>query len=223
MAGASRRRAAGRARAAEITFTLPVAGAAGEGTAAGLAPAGPPAPRDGPEPIPVLVVDDDPKTLRYVRDALAGSEYAPLVTGDPEEVSGLIRTERPRLVLLDLMLPGTDGIELMERVPELADLPVIFISGYGRDETIARALEAGAADYIVKPFSPMELTARIRAALRKQAEPEPYLLGGLAIHYEERRVSVAGRTIELTATEYELLRVLSRNAGRVSTFEALLR
>ena len=96
------------------------------------------------------------------------------------------------------MLPGTDGIELMERVAELADLPVIFISGYGRDETIVRALEAGATDYIVKPFSPMELTARIRAALRKQAEPEPYRLGGLAIHYEERRVSVSGRPVELT-------------------------
>ena len=224
--GRIRAASGGPGQGTEVTFTLPVAGAggeAGEDAAAGLAPAGRPKPRNGPEPIPVLVVDDDPKTLRYVRDALAGSEYAPLVTGDPEEVSGLIRTERPRLVLLDLMLPGTDGIELMERVPELADLPVIFISGYGRDETIARALEAGAADYIVKPFSPMELTARIRAALRKQAEPEPYRLGGLAIHYEERRVSVAGRTVELTATEYELLRVLSRNAGRVSTFDALLR
>ena len=145
------------------------------------------------------------------------------MTGDPEELPGLIQTERPRLVLLDLMLPGTDGIGLMERVPELADLPVIFISGYGHDETIARALEAGAVDYIVKPFSPMELRARIRAALRRQAEPEPYLLGGLEIHYEERRVSMAGRPVPLTATEYELLRALSRNAGRVSTFEALLR
>ena len=221
--GRIRAASGGTGQGTEVTFTLPVAEVAGEGAAADLAPAGPPAPRDGPERTPILVVDDDPKTLRYVRDALAGSEYAPLVTGDPEEVSGLIRTERPRLVLLDLMLPGTDGIELMERVPELADLPVIFISGYGRDETIARALEAGAADYIVKPFSPMELTARIRAALRKQAEPEPYLLGGLAIHYEERRVSVAGRPVQLTATEYELLRVLSRNAGRVSTYEALLR
>ena len=221
--GRIRAASGGTGQGTEVTFTLPVAKVAGEGAAAGLAPAGPPAPRDGPERIPILVVDDDPKTLRYVRDALAGSEYAALVTGDPEEVSGLIRTERPRLVLLDLMLPGTDGIELMERVPELADLPVIFISGYGRDETIARALDAGAADYIVKPFSPMELTARIRAALRKQAEPEPYRLGGLEIHYEERRVSVAGRPVELTATEYELLRVLSRNAGRVSTYEALLR
>ena len=208
----------GAGQGTEVTFTLPVAEVAGEG-----APAGPPAPRDGPEQTTILVVDDDPNTLRYVRDALTGSEYAPLVTGDPEEVSGLIRTERPRLVLLDLMLPGTDGIALMERVPELADLPVIFISGYGRDETIARALEAGAADYIVKPFSPMELRARIRVALRRQAEPESCLLGDLEIHYEERRVSVAGRTVQLTATEYELLRVLSRNAGRVSTYESLLR
>ena len=213
----------GAGQGTEVTFTLPVAEVAGEDAAAGVARAGPPAPRDGPQRTPILVVDDDPKTLRYVRDALAGSEYTPLVTGDPQEVPGLIQTERPRLVLLDLMLPGTDGIELMERVPELADLPVIFISGYGRDETIARALEAGAADYIVKPFSPMELTARIRAALRSRAEPEPYLLGDLAIHYEERRVSVAGRAVQLTATEYELLRVLSRNAGRVSTYEALLR
>ena len=221
--GRIRAASGGAGQGTEVTFTLPVAGAGGEDAAAGLAPAGRPAPRDGPDRTSILVVDDDPKTLRYVRDALAGSEYAPVVTGDPEEVSGLIRSERPRLVLLDLMLPGTDGIELMERVPELADLPVIFISGYGRDETVVRALEAGAADYIVKPFSPMELTARIRAALRRQAEPEPYRLGGLAIHYEERRVSVSGRPVELTATEYELLRVLSRNAGRVSTFEALLR
>ena len=221
--GRIRAASGGAGQGTEVTFTLPVAEAAGEIAAAGFAPGGPPAPREQPEQTPILVVDDDPKTLRYVRDALAGSEYAPLVTGDPQELPGLIRTERPRLVLLDLMLPGTDGIELMERVPELADLPVIFISGYGRDETIARALEAGAADYIVKPFSPMELTARIRAALRRRAEPEPYLLSDLAIHYEQRRVSVAGRAVQLTATEYELLRVLSLNAGRVSTYDALLR
>ena len=221
--GRIRAASGGAGQGTEVTFTLPVAEAAGEVAAAGFAPGGPPAPREQPQQTPILVVDDDPKTLRYVRDALAGSEYAPLVTGDPQELPGLIRTERPRLVLLDLVLPGADGIELMERVPELADLPVIFISGYGRDETIARALEAGAADYIVKPFSPMELTARIRAALRRRAEPEPYLLSGLAIHYEQRRVSVAGRAVQLTATEYELLRVLSLNAGRVSTYDALLR
>ena len=105
-----------------------------------------------------------PETLRQVRDTLAEAGYAPLVTGDPRELPRIVRAEKLRLVLLDLMLPGTDGIELMQTVPELAGLPVIFISGYGRDETIARALEAGADDYEVKPFSPTELTARIRAA-----------------------------------------------------------
>ena len=106
---------------------------------------------------------------------------------------------------------------------ELADLPVIFISGYGRDETIARALEAGAEDYVVKPFSPTELTARIRAALRRRSNPVPFVLGELAIDYDRRRVSVAGRPVTLTPTEYELLRVLAQGAGRVLTHEALLR
>ena len=178
-----------------VTFTIPVAGPA----------------------------DDDPGTLRHVRDTLAEAGYAPLVTGDPRELSRILRTEKPRLVLLDLMLPGTDGIQLMQTVPELADLPVIFISGYGRDETIARALEAGADDYIVKPFSPTELTARIRAVLRRRAAPVPFALGALAIDYDQRRVTVAGRSVELTATEYELLRVLAQDAGRVLTHETLLR
>ena len=119
-------------------------------------------------------------------------------------------------MLLDLILPGGDGIELMRQVPELSDLPVIFISGYGRDEALARALEAGAADYIVKPFSPTELVARVRAALRRHEEPEPFVLGGLAIDYDRRRVNVGGVAVALTATEYELLRVLiaQRGTGR---------
>ena len=111
----------------------------------------------------------------------------------------------------------------METVSELSDLPVIFISGYGRDETIAQALEAGADDYIVKPFSPTELTARIRAALRRRADPVPFVSGDLAIDYDRRQVSVAGRAVSLTVTEYELLRVLSLGAGRVATYDALVR
>ena len=126
-------------------------------------------------------------------------------------------------MLLDLMLPGTDGIALMESLPELAALPVIFISAYGRDDTVARALESGAADYIVKPFSPTELVARVRAALRVRAEPELFVLGDLAIDHGRRRVSVAGREIPLTAMEFELLRLLSANAGYPVTYETVLR
>ncbi|MDE2913623.1 MAG: response regulator transcription factor [Paracoccaceae bacterium] len=115
------------------------------------------------------------------------------------------------------------NIALMQEVPELSVLPVIFISAYGRDETVARALEAGAADYIVKPFSPTELVARVRAVLRRHDEPEPIVLGALAIDYGRRRVTVAGDAVDLTPTEYELLRVLSLDAGRVMTYDTLLR
>ena len=218
--GRIRAESAGMGQGARFTFTLPVAeeAAAADAGRRHDRPA-----REGREPVPVLVVDDDPQMLRYLRDALAAAGYAPIVTGEHEELSRIIEKEEPRLVLLDLMLPGTDGIELMGSVPELADLPVIFISGYGRDETIARALESGADDYIVKPFSPTELTARIRAALRRRDEPESFVLGDLAIHYNQRRVTVAGREVRLTATEYELLRVLSLNAGRVSTYDLLMR
>ena len=220
--GRIRAESAGTGQGTTFTFTMPVAEETGR-EAAGAAPGPAAPPREEPEPARILVDDDDPQTLRFVRDALSAAGYAPLVTGDPEQLSRLIRAEKPRLVLLDLMLPGADGIELMQQVPELSDLPIIFISGYGRDETIARALEAGADDYIVKPFSPIELVARVRAALRRHEEPEPFVLGELAIHYGQRRVSVAGRSVALTATEYELLRVLSLHAGRVTAYDTLLR
>ena len=211
----------GPGQGARLTFTLPVAEEAHAANA--TAPSRTAAPSGGSEKARILVVDDDPHMLRYVRDALMDAGYAPLVTGDHRELAHILRTEGPQLVVLDLVLPEMDGIELMETVPALADLPVIFISAYGRDETIARAFEAGAADYIVKPFSTTELTARIRAALRRRAEPEPFVLGDLAIRYDERRVSVAGRPVVLTTSEYEFLRVLSLNAGRVSDYESLLR
>ena len=216
--GRIRAESGGAGRGTRFTFTLPSAE-----EAAGTAPSRPARPPEGLQRPCILVVDDDPQTLRYVRDALGEADYDPVVTADPEALPELVRTHNPRLVLLDLVLPGADGIELLQALPELEDRPVIFISAYGRDETIVRALDAGAADYIVKPFSPSELTARVRAALRRRAEPQPFRLGELAIDYEDRCVSVAGRPVVLTVTEYEVLRVLSASAGRVVTYESLLR
>ena len=177
----------------------------------------------------MLTVDDDPQTLRYVRHTLTEAGYTAIVTGDPEAVDTLIRDEKPHLVLLDLMLPGTDGIELLEAVPELSQVPVIFLSAYGRDQVIARALEAGADDYIVKPFSPTELMARIQAALRRRAPTErpnpsePCVVGDLVVNFAERRVTLSGRPVELTDVEYRVLCELAADAGRVVVHADMLR
>ena len=209
---------------ARFTFTIPTVEETGSGTAVSTSAARRAVAGAG-ERVRVLAVDDDPQALRYVRDALASAGYTPVVTGDPEEALRLVGEEKPDLVLLDLMLPGTDGIELMKDILGAGDVPVIFLSAYGRDELIARAFDMGAVDYVVKPFSPTELAARIRAALRKRAasEPsEPYVLGDLTIDYAERRVTLAGRPLPLIAMEYRLLAELSANAGRLLTYEHLL-
>ena len=214
---------------ARFTFTIPTVEEAGSGAANGPARLSTRSSRraaaEAGERVRVLAVDDDPQALRYVRDALLKSGYTPVVTGDPEEALRLVGEEKPDLVLLDLMLPGTDGIELMKDILTAGDVPVIFVSAYGRDELIARAFDMGAVDYVVKPFSPTELAARIRAALRKRAasEPsEPYVLGDLTIDYAECRVTLAGRPLPLIAMEYRLLAELSANAGRLLTYEHLL-
>ena len=182
-------------------------------------------PEESGEPVRALVVDDDPNDLRYIRDTLANAGYAPVVTGDPQEALRIMEAEKPELALLDLMLPDTDGIELMQAILAVADVPVIFLSAYGREEVVARALETGADDYVVKPFSPTELAARIKAALRRRntAEPpEPYVLGVLTVDFAQRRVTLAGRQVHLTPTEYGIVAELAAHAGRVVTHEQLL-
>ncbi|MXZ40390.1 MAG: response regulator [Caldilineaceae bacterium SB0666_bin_21] len=211
---------------ARFTFTLPTAGEAASDVAGNLPSLSTRAPRRAVEErVRVLAVDDDPQDLLYVRDTLIKSGYAPIVTGDPGEALRLMDEERPGLVLLDLMLPDADGLELMKDILLMADVPVIFLSAYGQEELIVKAFDMGAVDYVVKPFSPSELAARIRAALRKLAvsEPsEPFVLGDLTIDYVDRAVTLAGRPVELRVIEYRLLTELSANGGRVVTYEQLL-
>ena len=214
---------------ARFTFTLPTVGQASNVAAGRPSPVArrrsPPELNPASDRVPILAVDDDPQALRYIRDALAAAGYAPVVTGDPQEAVRLMSEAKPQLALLDLMLPGADGIELMQSIRAIADVPVIFISAYGREELIARAIDMGAVDYVVKPFSQTELAARIRGALRRRetTEPsEPYALGDLTIDFNERRVTLAGQRVPLMAMEYRLLAELAANAGRVMTYEVLL-
>ena len=209
---------------ARFTFTLPAAAEADT-----LLPRSPGSSgARGRQQVRVLAVDDDPQALRYLRDTLAEAGYAVSVAGGPEEALRQVERERPHLVMLDMVLPGADGLELMQSILTVANVPVIFLSGYGRDRVIAQAFELGAEDYIVKPFSPTELVARIQAALRRRTAPqrleppEPYELGDLAIDFVHRKVTVAGEEAQLTATEYDLLAELAVNAGRVVTHQELL-
>ena len=213
--GRIRAESAGPGTGTRVAFTLPVADDA-------PAAAGARTPADGGR-ARVLVVDDDPRTLRFAREALDGAGFDTLATGNFRDLARILDAERPALVLLDLLLPGSDGIELMAQVPALAERPVIFISAYDRDETIARALDAGADDYLVKPFSATELTARVRAALRRRAGPAAFALGELAIDYRGRLATLAGRKLDLTATEHDLLCALARNAGGVCSYDDLAR
>ncbi len=219
----------GLGQGARFTFTIPMVEEAGSGATTQAPQHATRSQQEASEGVCVLVVDDDPQALRYIRDALSGVGFTPIVTADPKEALLLMEEQRPHLALLDMVLPNTDGIDLMKDLCRIAAVPIIFVSGYGKDQVIAQALEMGAADYIVKPFSPTELVARVRAALCRQADPyraeslEPYVLGDLTIDYAEHRVTVANRPVELTATEYELLFELSVNAGRVVTYDRLLR
>ncbi len=226
--GRIRAESEGPNRGTLFRFTIPVAGefvkTAGRGAVPSTARARLPANR----PARILVVDDDPQTLRSVREALSNAGYVPVVTGDASEAIDLFKEHSPELVLLDLVLPGSDGIKLMQRIVEKANVPVIFLSAYGHEEAIARALDHGAADYLVKPFSPMELTSRIRAAIRKHSIPplvvpsKPFSLGELKIDYARRTVTIADKPVEVTRIEFLLLQELSVNAGRTVFYEEIL-
>ncbi len=219
----------GSDKGTRITFTIPIVESAG--TVAGPDPGANVAGTEmaAADQSKILVVDDDPQTLRSVRQALSGAGFVPVVTGDPNEALDLLNEHSPELALLDLVLPGSDGIELMKVIIENRDMPVVFLSAYGHEDAIARALDNGAVDYLVKPFSPTELAARIRAALRTRTPhptvvpSEPFEMGNLRIDYARRRVTMSGQRVVLTRIEYRLLQELSVYAGRTVHYEDLLK
>ena len=216
----------GEGRGTRFTFTLPAVDATAEPSASPTAAS---TPGTSAACDRILAIDDDPQVLRYVRNVLSEAGYSVAVTSEPDEFDRLIEAERPHLILLNLMLPGTSGFELIKRIPNVFEVPVIFLSSRGREQDFARAFEMGAADYLVKPFAPTELVARIRAALHKrsvyrQAQAvEPFRIGNLTINFLERAVTVAGRPVTLTPTQFKLLAELCNNAGRVLTHDELLR
>ncbi len=177
----------------------------------------------------VLSVMDSPRMLGAVQRTLSRVGYVPIGSLDFADVDSLIAEEKPHLVLLDLTEPRRQDFELIEKVTQGYGVPVIVLSGQGDDESIVRAFELGADDYIVKPFSPSELIARIKASFRKRSESfrprgrEEYVIGDVVINYPERKVTVSGRKVHLTATEYQLLYELSTKAGRVLSQDELLR
>ncbi|MXZ90529.1 MAG: response regulator [Chloroflexi bacterium] len=218
----------GENRGTRFTFTLPVVDPVAHKT-----PNEPPSERaqmksDRREGQRILVVDDDPQILRYVRNTLSEAGYRVLVTGDPDRAADLIKDEDPHLALLNLVLPRIDGFELMQRIRNDSDVAIIILSGRGRGQDIARAFELGADDYVVKPFSSAELVARVKAALRKRARyqrtlsPEPFSVGALTINYTDRTVTVAGEPADLTATEYRFLCELADRPGRAVSHDQLL-
>jgi two-component system alkaline phosphatase synthesis response regulator PhoP len=174
----------------------------------------------------VLVVDDAPEIVRLTRDYLEHAGFAVLVAGDGQTALQLARTRGPDVIVLDLGLPGMDGLDVTRELRRGSGVPIIMLTARADESDKLVGLELGADDYVTKPFSPKELVARVRAVLRRaqlaQAPPERTAVGDLEIDRPRMQVSVAGRRVELTATEFDLLATLAGQPGRVFTRAQLL-
>ena len=176
----------------------------------------------------ILIVDDEPAIRTFLRVSLAAHEYAIFEAVNGQEALAAVTAQRPDLIVLDLGLPDIDGIQVTRLLREWTPLPIIILSVRGQEADKIAALDAGADDYLTKPFGAGELLARIRTALRHaQRAPlanEPiFTAGDLSVDLTHRSVSIAGRYIQLTPTEYDMLRVMVIYAGKVLTHQQMLR
>ena len=173
----------------------------------------------------ILVVDDERSIRRFLKASL-GSQFTILEATNGEEALRTVATEHPDIIILDLGLPDIDGVEVTRRLREWTQIPIIIVSVREQEKDKIAALDAGADDYLTKPFGVGELMARLRVALRRsaQTEDEPvFTTGELVVDMNQREVRVDGQTIALTPTEYDLLRTLIKHAGKVLTHDQLLR
>ncbi len=173
----------------------------------------------------ILVVDDELQILRALRVILRDAGYEPVTVATAEEALDAAATRPPDAAIVDLVLPDGDGIEIARQLRSWSEMPILVLSAVGEEEQKVRALEAGADDYVTKPFGARELVARLGAALRRagRSADEPVIaVDGLELDLARRVVRRDGEEIHLTPIEYDLLRVLARNRGRLLTHRALL-
>jgi two-component system, OmpR family, alkaline phosphatase synthesis response regulator PhoP len=175
----------------------------------------------------ILVVEDETKIARLVRDYLEHAGFEAEVVGDGDTALASARRSRPDLVVLDLGLPGRDGLDVARSLRRTSSVPIVMLTARGDETDRVVGLELGADDYVVKPFSPKELVARVRAVLRRTRAaqaggPEVLRVADVEVDIPRMRVAVAGRPVELTPTEFQLLRALMREPGRVFTRGQLL-
>ncbi len=174
----------------------------------------------------ILVVDDETQITRVLRTALSAQHYDVRVANDGEMALEIMKDWAPQLVVTDLAMPNLDGVGLCKRIRQASDIPIIVLSVRGQDRSKVEALDAGADDYVTKPFSTNELLARIRAHLRRvpaaEAPQSSITVGDFHIDLESRLIKVAGREVHLTPKEFDLLVYMARHAGKVVTHRALL-
>jgi DNA-binding response OmpR family regulator len=174
----------------------------------------------------ILVVDDEPKIIQLTQDYLENAGFSVMNAGNGERALTVIQVEKPDLVVLDLGLPGMDGLDVCRSIRKTSNLPIIMLTARDEETDKLIGLELGADDYITKPFSPKELVARVRSVLRRselaQEEREVIRVGDVTLDLPRMRVIVGGEEIELTATEFQLLQTLASQPGRIFTRAQLL-
>jgi DNA-binding response OmpR family regulator len=175
----------------------------------------------------ILVVDDDPALVRLVSLNLNLDGYQVVTAPDGKTAIELIQSEKPALVLLDIMMPGMDGFQTCGRIRDFSEIPIIMLTAKGGVEDVVHGLDIGADDYVTKPFSITELLVRVKAVLQRAKFPQesaqpPFISGQLSIDFAHHQVTVDSREVLLPPTEYRILCLLARNTGRVITHDHLL-